>query len=214
MEGDTEYEFIRNVLYPYLIEKGVNNVRVITIETSPGSKGGDVRYFARYKYNIQILLSGKEEMIVTSLINFYRLSTDFPNYRDSLILPIAEMKINMIEKACSKDIDDNRFIPYIQLHEFEGLLFSSKKGFEQLFPDMAASDRRNLTDIIDQYPNPELINDRPEFAPSVRLKKLIPKYDKPFDGNMIALENGIEVILEKCPRFKNWVETLIQRMTE
>lgn len=34
-------------------------------------------------------------------------------------------------------------------------------------------------------------------------------YEKVFEGNMIALEVGITTMLEKCPRFKNWVEQLI-----
>jgi hypothetical protein len=34
-------------------------------------------------------------------------------------------------------------------------------------------------------------------------------YDKVFEGNLIALEIGIHTILEKCPRFRAWVEKLM-----
>ncbi|NLN31857.1 MAG: DUF4276 family protein [Bacteroidales bacterium] len=54
----------------------------------------------------------------------------------------------------------------------------------------------------------------PEFAPSKRLERLIPNYRKPLYGSMIALENGFPAIMDKCPRFRNWIETMIKRMKE
>ncbi len=83
VEGQTEKEFVSNLMYPYLSKNGISNVRTITIETSPGFKGGDVRYKARFKPNIQKILRGKEDMLVTSLIDYYRLRNDFPNYEES-----------------------------------------------------------------------------------------------------------------------------------
>lgn len=212
VEGATEREFVSNVIYPYLLDRGISNVRTITIETSPGYKGGDVRYLARFKPYIQKILSGKEDLIVTSFIDFYRLRNDFPNYEKIKTLRTAEEKVSLIEQGCLEDIQDYRFIPYIQLHEFEGLLFSSPNGFNELFPDLPPSNRKELLATIEQFPNPEMINDRPEFAPSKRLEKLIPHYQKPLYGSMIALENGISSIIEKCPRFNNWIQTLIMRM--
>lgn len=212
VEGYTEKEFITNLVYPYFYGNGITNIRIITIETSPGFKGGDVRYEARYKPNILKILSGKEDLLVTSLIDYYKLRSDFPNYEESKKLLSAEQKVALIEDGCYQDINDERFIPYIQLHEFEGLLFCASNGFEQLFPDLKGANKRELIETVEQFPNPELINNRPESAPSVRLGRLIPSYDKPLYGNMIALENGFDVIMEKCPRFRNWIETLIIRM--
>jgi len=36
--------------------------------------------------------------------------------------------------------------------------------------------------------------------------------NKVAEGNLIAEEIGIETILEKCPRFKNWVNLLIEEL--
>lgn len=212
VEGPTEKEFVSNLIYPYLLNNGISNVRTITIETSPGFKGGDVRYVGRYKPNIQKILSGKEEMLVTSLIDYYRLRNDFPNYEASKKLESVSDKVALIEQGCFEDINDSRFLPYIQLHEFESLLFSAPNGFNELFPDLPKSNKKELLETIEQFPNPEMINDRPEFAPSKRLARLIPNYQKPFFGGMIALENGFPSIMDKCPRFRNWIETLIMRM--
>ena len=122
--------------------------------------------------------------------------------------------MELIEKGCYDDINDKRFLPYIQLHEFEGLLFSAPNGFNVLFPNLQKANKTELLETIEQFPNPEMINDRPEFAPSKRLTRLIPNYNKPLYGNMIALENGFSSIMQKCPRFKKWIETLINKMSE
>jgi hypothetical protein len=212
VEGPTEKEFVTNLIYPYLFEKGISNVRPITIETSPGFKGGDVRYLARYKPNIVSLLNGREDMLVTSLIDFYRLRNDFPNYEESKALTTIEQRVELIEKGCSKDINDTRFLPYIQLHEFEGLLFSAPNGFNELFPELPTKNLQELNNTVNLFPNPEMINEGPDSAPSKRLERLIPNYRKPLYGNMIALENGFPSIMEKCPRFRNWIDTLIERM--
>ncbi len=211
VEGETEKEFINNLVYHHLFSKGISNIRPITIETSPGFKGGDVRYSARYKSNITNLLRGGEDMIVTSLIDFYKLRNDFPKYEDAKKIMDVNSRVKFLEDACYDDIADERFIPYIQLHEFEGLLFSDVKGFD-LFTNISAENKKELINIVNTFPNPELINEGVTTAPSVRLQKLIIPYNKPLYGNMIALENGFDVLLEKCPRFCNWIGTLIERM--
>lgn len=213
VEGQTELEFVNNLIYPYLYNHGIHVVRPITIETSPGFKGGDVRYVKRYKPNIQKILRGKEDLIVTSLIDYYKLRNDFPNFTESRAKFTPQERVSLIEKGCYDDINDVRFIPYIQLHEFEGLLFSAVDGFE-LFPNLPVRNLRELVATVEEFPNPEIINDRPTHAPSKRLERLIPDYYKRLWGNMIALENGFNVIIEKCPRFREWIETLIIRCNE
>lgn len=39
-------------------------------------------------------------------------------------------------------------------------------------------------------------------------------YDKVTEGNLIALEIGISTILERCPRFRSWIEEIINRCKE
>lgn len=113
VEGQTELEFVKNLIFPYLSDHGIHTVRPISIETSPGFKGGDVRY-TRYKSHIQAILRGKENLIVTSLIDYYRLPKDFPNYEESRLKATPQEKVRLIEKGCYDDIGDTRFVPYIQ----------------------------------------------------------------------------------------------------
>ena len=68
--------------------------------------------------------------------------------------------------------------------------------------------------IVDSFENPEDINSAPETVPSKRLLAINQKYDKVLEGNVIALEVGINEMLAKCPRFADWVSRLIEACSE
>lgn len=100
-----------------------------------------------------------------------------------------------------------RFIPYIQLHEFESLLFSDisviSKNFSKKEADMDA-----LETTVGEFQNPEDINTRPDLAPSKRLISAIPSYEKVVYGACLANDIGLERILERCPLFSVWYSRL------
>ncbi len=83
---------------------------------------------------------------------------------------------------------------YWEADHYEGDLYYS-----------GGSDRK----IIEEYPNPELLNDGSETAPSKRLTKLIVGYQKTLHGPLIAEETGIERIRKKCPRFSQWIDRMV-----
>ncbi len=201
LEVPTEEEFVNNSIAPYLNGFGIINALPIPLETSPVYYGGDITY-ERYRDYADKILVSDSNCIVTSLIDFYELRKDFPGYTAALALPFRNESVQLIKHEISNDFNNERLVPYIQLHEFEGLLFSDIKVFQTYFPKIA----NHAHYIINQYPNPEMINDGPATAPSVRMKEIfakIPKrYIKLFHGSMIALENGITPVLAKCPRFK------------
>jgi hypothetical protein len=215
VEGQTEEEFVRQSLRPYLASKGAHFVTPIKIRTSSGHKGGLTSY-AKFKNDVTRYLRSEQNIIVSSLIDFFRLPTDFPGYDEALLKPFANDKVDTLEQELAKAIDDERFIPYIQLHEFEALLFTDVSGFETLveIEILSAFARqriiKDIQSIIDKYPNPEDINNRPETSPSRRLQRIIPGYNKVLWGNLIIETHGIERIVAKCPRFRQWVNKLTQ----
>ena len=209
-EGPTEEQFINEVLNRFFYKRGIYDIRAILMETSPGHKGGAVSY-QRFKRNIENLLKSEKDIIVTSLIDFFRLYTDFPGYNESLQIANKMDKVGFLELAISENINHHRFIPYIQLHEFEGLLFSSNDGFDYI-PEIPQQFRLQLNNAVNAHDNPELLNDGAETAPSKRLERLIPGYQKTFHGPLIADIITIDTMLEKCERFRNWIELLVQRM--
>ena len=101
-----------------------------------------------------------------------------------------------------------RLIPYIQLHEFEGLLFSEPTGFLEAFPGgQSLVDR--LTAIRMQFSSPEDIDDGAATAPSKRILDIAPEYEKPVAGILIAQRIGLAVIRRECRHFDDWVARLL-----
>ena len=208
VEGQTEQEFVNSVISPFLQSFGILSVTPILIRTSRTGRGGMVSYSHLANTIKPLLVSEKNDYVVTTFIDFFRLPHDMPQYENSMKKPNKTEQIKSLEEAINKAIDDRRFFSYIQLHEFEALLFSSNKGFEYYFSEELAE---KTASIISSYNNPEDINSSPEGAPSKRLLAIKPDYNKVLEGNLIALEIGIKSILEKCLRFSEWIKTIIEK---
>ncbi len=78
----------------------------------------------------------------TSMVDLYRLPSDFPGRDSAMRFRDPFARVQSLEESFGVDIGDRRFIPHIQLHEFEALLFSDPNSFIVRF-----SERRG--------PNPE-----------------------------------------------------------
>ncbi len=209
VEGATEEAFVKEVLRPYLqhhtvwITPTIINTKIV--KDGKNFKGGSV-YFGKVHRDLQRLL--KDNSIhVTTFFDFYRLGTDFPRQIEMPTTGHVYDRITFLEKAFEQAINNNRFKAYIQPYEFEALLFADLTGFENNFADESAF-IEGINQIIRAFPNPEEINEGLTTAPSKRIETLKPNFEKIFHGNMIALENGIEVLLLKCPHFAAWVEWL------
>jgi len=209
VEGETEQEFVKNLIAPFFYNFNIFEVTALLINTSKFGKGGFVNY-EHLKNDVIKLLKSEKNIIVTMFVDYFRIPKNIPNYSYccNKNTNIYE-KVLCLEKAIEEDISDNRFIPYIQLHEFEALLFSSNIGFEKYFEMLIFNKTKN---IINKYENPELINDNPTTSPSKRLLSIINNYDKVIHGNIIALEIGFSTILEKCKRFENWINLIKQKI--
>lgn len=213
-EGQTEEEFINKSLMPYFLGKGIYAVSAIKIQTSRGHKGGFVHYSHLRNDLIQKL--SESNVIVSTLVDFFKIPTSVPSYQEMSKFSNIDDKIDLLLKGMRDDINNRRFVPYIQKHEFEALLFSSNIGFEEMYDNPKIF--QATKSIIDKYDNPEDINNHPNTAPSKRVTKIIAengeKYNKVVDGNLIAETIGIEIIIEKCPRFKNWLDVLVSKLKE
>ena len=111
-----------------------------------------------------------------------------------------------IREEMGSGFDDRRFVAYVMMHEFEAMLFSDCERFGNAIgrPELA----RQFQAIRDQFATPEEIDDSPDTAPSRRIVKLIPGYQKPIMGNLAALEIELNVIRSECPNFRCWLELL------
>lgn len=213
VEGETESNFVSQALAPYLESLGlIEAYRVcpIIIRTNPNHRGGMSKYTHLKSDILNCLSSSDKDLTVSMMIDFFGLPSNVPRPKNYDCIKSDYDKVKAIEQCINEDIDDYRFIPYIQLHEFEALLFVSKVGFDYCYGNDSRVEL--LKKIVDSYENPEDINTSPSGAPSKRILAIIPEYQKDYDGNVIVLENGIEIVIEKCPGFRKWVEDLIERL--
>lgn len=210
VEGQTEEEFVKSVLREYLINHGIYDITPIIIHTSKGHKGGFIDYI-HLRNDIQRLNKSQSNVLVTTFVDFFSIPKNLPGYKVAMAKPDCGKKVEALENSIKNDIgclNNNTLLPYIQLHEFEALLFSSIDGFKEQW-NSEPKVIKAIEKVIAKYYNPEDINDNKNTAPSKRLETIIPNYNKIVDGNFIALSTGIDTILEKCPRFKNWINSII-----
>ncbi len=212
VEGQTEQEFVKELIKPFLLSINPTiYVTPILIRTSSNGRGGFSNYQHLKNDITRTLSSRSNDLIVSMFVDFFRIPTSVPKYKEIMAKGVHLDQVAQLEAAIDIDIKDRRFIPYIQLHEFEALLFSSNIGFENYFiPEHA--EQTNI--IVTDYDNPEEINSSPETAPSKRLIKIKSDYDKALEGNLIALEVGMTTIMQRCPRFKSWIDLLVQKINE
>ena len=98
-------------------------------------------------------------------------------------------------------------VPYVQQYEFEGLLFSNPDAVANV---MRASKRQleDLRKVRSHFTTPEEINDSPISAPSKRVMRIFPDYDKVLHGPQIAIRTSVAGIASECPRFRVWIARL------
>ena len=140
---------------------------------------------------------------VTSLVDFY----GFRGKGDRTVEDLENHLAKEIRKKVSNPWDGRKVIPYVQKHEFEGLLFSDVSAFS-VMPVATGPLVEELAEVRSRFPNPEDINDNADTAPSKRIKSIVPGYQKVVDGVLIARETGLDAIRAACPRFAEWLAKL------
>lgn len=208
-EGHTEEMFVNELLAPHMVNQGI----IISPAKMgrPGHKGGKVNY-QRLLIELKNRLLRDRDCYCTTLLDYYGLPNDFPGKSDSAKLKMSQEKFNLITKALhdkvASDIGEaaNRFIPYIQLHEFEALLFSNPDLLAQSLQQCSLEEA--FRKIRHNYESPEDINDSPNTAPSKRIQLLYPSYDKPIHPVLAAIDMGLMVIRQECVLFDLWLKRI------
>ena len=207
VEGQTEEAFVTGILADHFLPQGIDLVPILL-----GKTGGHPTY-ARVRKDILLHLRAETSAYCTTFLDFYGLGDGFPGTPVPPGLSTSE-KAAHIESAISADISqlissyrpDRRFVPYIQMHEFEGLLFSDPASLARGIhrPDL----KDQFQQIRSLFETPEDINDAKDSAPSKRLLALHPSYNKVLHGTQAAQSTGLNKILAACPHFRDWVGRL------
>lgn len=214
-EGQTEQTFADNLIKPHLAQRQVYmNKPVLAAHAKKKGRihrGGGRSYVPMRNDIIRFLKQDKApDVYFTTMIDLYSLYTDFPGLIEANQMQLDPFeRVKFLEQKFAEDIDDPRFIPYLQLHEYEAYLFSDPSYFDYLGAENTRA-IETLQDIASQYETPELINDSPKTAPSKRIIAFFPDYEKAKTtfGPQLAAKIGLSTIRSRCAHFDEWLSKL------
>jgi hypothetical protein len=215
VEGQTEEDFVNEVLRNHLVSKGFHSVeaRIVGHARLRMRKRG-IRPWPAVRNHIVNHLREDQGCVATTMVDYYGLPHEWPGRAQSRGLGSIKQKADCVQDAVREDLvaqmgirfDSSRFVPFVVMHEFEGLLFSDRAAFSRGIgrADLEASLRK----IRDGFATPEEINDSPVTAPSKRVEAIVPGYQKPLLGALAVLEIGLRRIRQECPHFDGWLKQL------
>ncbi|MDC9727651.1 MAG: DUF4276 family protein [Candidatus Thioglobus sp.] len=185
-EGHSEYKFINEAVVPHLAQFQV----FVTTQNMKGNISID-----RVKTKLNKLIYNHD--FATTLYDFYgfkRRGLEGSETKETL-----EQKI----KTSIESSQQYKVISYIQMYEFEALLFSDA---EIMAKNLNVS-QDWIGEILDEFNDVEKINNSIETAPSKRIAKNA-KYIKTQHAPKILQEIGLLKIREKCQGFNAWLTQL------
>ncbi|HCL40425.1 MAG TPA: hypothetical protein DHW73_03515 [Pseudomonas sp.] len=209
-EGQTEEMFVNELLQPVFLARGIHLVPALV--GKPGRKGGNFK-FERLHSDVENRLLGERQAYCTTFFDYYGLPQSFPGKDTLADNADIHSKATAVQEAMTSELERligqepmRRFIPFVQMYEFEALLFSDPEAFARGV-DLEKLEAE-LVQITAQFDSPEHINNSPHTAPSKRVKALIPGYQKPLMGTLAALEVGLAAMRDKCTLFNAWLDRL------
>ena len=213
VEGRTEETFVRDVLSPALLSAGI----VVTSRMPPTSKtgrGGGSSFLPWHRAALHWLLHDQTAYL-TTMFDIYGLPGDFPQLEDSRNIGDIYQRATFLEASFHNTIAteapnaQRRFIPYLQMHEFEGLLFTDLAELEALEADWSGRGLKCAAEAA-HFPTPEHVNNSVHTAPSKRLAQhfVRPQYRKTLHGTLAAQAIGVARIRQQCKRFDAWLSSL------
>lgn len=216
VEGQTEEEFVRSVLAPHLFNRGFTGVSArLNGNARARKKRGGTCPWSSVRSEIGKHLTSDQQAFGTTIVDYYALPANgdkaWPGRAGCDGLSV-EAKASRIQEALREDFTHHygpvahRFIPYVVMYEFEGLLFSAPDAMARGMGQSAFAGEFQA--IRDQFETPEHINDSPITAPSKRVQAIIHRYNKVVHGVAAANEVSLDVMRAECPSFASWLASL------
>jgi hypothetical protein len=213
VEGETEERFLRRVLYNDFVIQGIHIEAQQWITNRKLGIGGGGNNFDLIENHLRRLMSRyghHNDVFMSVMIDLYAFPKQGNTVYDADVkrLQKGKEKALLLQKKMEERLGFSNFIPYVQLHEYEALLLSR--------PDALGYFYTNKTEEIEALKveingmNPEEINETQQGAPSKRIIKYIPKYEKQKTsaGIITAEAIGLQHLRATCPHFNDWVTKL------
>jgi hypothetical protein len=213
VEGETEERFLRQVVYEHLIMQGIHiEPQQWFTNRKSGAKGGG-KNFNHIENHINRLVAKyrhDKDVYISTMIDLYGFPLQGNSVYDAEVArqTSGKSKALLLQRKMEERIAHERFIPYVQLHEYEALLLAKPESFACFYTDMGENVERLSAEIC--HLNPEDINDTPEGAPSKRIIQYLPAYErqKTTAGVLVARHIGLPLLREKCLHFHEWITRL------
>jgi len=173
VEGQTEEDFVNEVLRSHLVACGYHSVdaRIVGNARLRRRRGG-IRQWPSVKKDIMNHLLEDQGCIATTMVDYYGMPQTapggWPGRAMTTGLRTIQEKARCVQDAIRDDLatemgrhfNRERFVPFVVMHEFEGLLFSDCAAFSHGIgrSDLEAGFRK----IREQFATPEEINDSPD----------------------------------------------------
>jgi hypothetical protein len=175
---------------------------------------GGIRAWQSTRRDILRHLKENPGAIHTTMVDYYALPPDWPGRGKAPSMNSTSQKAECVEEALLVDIayemgpkfNAEHFVPFVMMHEFEALLFSNSDRFAQGIERLDLATK--FIDIRQEFTTPEDINDSADTAPSKRIMKSFPGYEKAFSGPLAAIAIGLSTIRNECLHFNSWLERL------
>lgn len=213
-EGQTEREFCQSVVAPALRNRDV--LINPSLAGKPGRERGGVRHWSAYRPEIIRHARSKRVPVVGLLVDFYGMPSDWPGREDATKLQPGDRGVR-VERALRADLANelpDRFVPCVQVHEFESLLFVDHDGSADVLAGLvraggAAAVQTWRREVVRQCGGSvESINQNRDGAPSRRLATRFGGYEKVIHGVAAAQAVGIEALRERCRWLDRWMTRL------
>jgi hypothetical protein len=210
VEGQSEREFIDQTLKLHLAHRFIDvKPRVVQTNRKLDKRGG-ILNFEIVRRDIERLLREDQSPAArfTTMIDLYGLPSDFPGWDKAAMQALRTDRVATLEAAFQAALGDSRFSPHLQVHEFEALLYCDLTELGRRIEGADAALRKLADEVAGM--KPEDINEGASTAPSKRIIRHVPLYDrlKVRVGAPTAAAIGLLKLRDRCPHFDAWVSTL------
>ncbi len=166
LEGQTEEDFVNEILGDYLLARRYDSVSARLVGNArQRQRRGGIRPWPSVRKDIIHHLKEDPTCIATTMVDYYGLPYKgegaWPGRQRSVGLRSGEKALS-VENALLDDViaemgkgfNPWRFVPFVVMHEFEGLLFSDCAGFSRGIGRPGLE--RAFRTIRDQFPTPKI----------------------------------------------------------
>lgn len=214
VEGQTEQEFAVSLLQPHLATFNVF-VRKPRLTGPHGRRGGRIPQGGMFNTFVHVMNDMRRwqredhsaDARFSMMVDLYSLPSDFPGYSAAMALVDPHAQARHLEQALAAEMNDRRFVPYLQVHEFEALILCDVHRIDMLIEGRT----KEIDDLMHEcgsFANPEFINHGRETHPKARIRKHLPEYDENIHGPLLTEAIGLQVLRERCQHFGEWLTRL------